>query len=281
MTEVISKGGENDRSVSDSACLQEERHRPRPIGRQRILIVAYKFCSNAPQRLPPLSSSLRVLPTMRWPRVIRKSRVQAEPDIFRPSSNGDAPEDTSHDDLSLRAHSIDPGLSRMFTDAALYERVLTAGPESLKNCLFSRPEEETLPICIGSFNELIGRDLGDDERVVSGRLAKLSVNNWATSADDPFGVDGLAEEEQGEVGSPDGAEDEKQSAPSAPPTLQEDQFDEPKLTPEEIVDLLEQEFGALAPPGEEKLLLETDAAFFKDVVVLVGPTLHTLHTQSV
>jgi sterol 3beta-glucosyltransferase len=156
----------------------------------------------------------------------------------------------------------------MFTDAALYERVLAAGPESIKNCLLSNPDDGTLPICVGSFNELIGRDLGDDDRVVTGRLAKLSVNNWACSTDDPFGVDGLAEEEQGGVSSPDGAEDEKQSGLSAPPTLEEEQFDEPTLTFEEIVDLLEQEFGALAPPGEEKLLLETDAAFFKDVVVL-------------
>jgi sterol 3beta-glucosyltransferase len=127
-------------------------------------------------------------------------------------------------------------------------------------------------MCIGSFNELIGRDLGDEERMVTGRLAKLSVNNWDTSTDDPFGVDALPEEELGELGSPDRGEDEKPSKHlSSLPTLQVEQLEEPKLTPEEIVDLLEQEFGALAPPGEEKLLLETDAAFFKDVVILVGP----------
>jgi sterol 3beta-glucosyltransferase len=50
--------------------------------------------------------------------------------------------------------------------------------------------------------------------------------------------------------------------------LQDVPPEEPKLAPEEIVDLLEQEFGALAPLGEEKLLLEADAAFFKDVVIL-------------
>jgi sterol 3beta-glucosyltransferase len=167
----------------------------------------------------------------------------------------------------------------MFTDAALYERVLNAGPEALKNCLAMVSDEQALPTCVGSFNELIGRDLADNERLVTGRLAKLSVNNWATSTDDPFGVDALAEEDQEEVGSSaDGAQDEKGPSLTTPPTtLQEEQIDEPKLTPEEIVDLLEQEFGALAPPGEEKLLLETDGAFFKDVVVLVGllPTPYT------
>jgi len=211
---------------------------------------------------------------MRWPRVTRKSRVQSDKDIFSPSSNsyGDTTIDVSHDDLSLKApYLTDPGLSRMFTDAALYERVLNAGPEALKNCLaMVSSEDQAHPTCVGSFNELIGRDLADNERIVTGRLAKLSVNNWATSTDDPFGVDALAEEDQEEVGSSDGAQDENRSAPSTPPTLQEEQLDEPKLTPEEIVDLLEQEFGALAPSGEEKLLLETDGAFFKDVVVLVG-----------
>lgn len=214
---------------------------------------------------------------MRWPRVTRKSRVQSDTDIFRPSTNGngngDATNDVdaSPDDISVKApYLADPGLSRMFTDAALYERVLNAGPESLKNCLSMLSEDQAVPACVGSFNELIGRDLGDNERLVTGRLAKLSVNNWATSTDDPFGVDALAEEDQDEVGSSDGAQDEKRSPVSTPPTIQEEQLDEPKLTPEEIVDLLEQEFGALAPSGEEKLILETDAAFFKDVVVLVG-----------
>jgi hypothetical protein len=44
---------------------------------------------------------------------------------------------------------------------------------------------------------------------------------------------------------------------------------EAKLDPNEIVDLVEQEFGALAPKGEEKLLLETDATLLQDVVILV------------
>ena len=226
---------------------------------------------------------------MRWPRVSRKSRGQSDTDIFRPTTNtttatatnGDTPNDVSHDDLSFKApYLTDPGLSRMFTDAALYERVLNAGPEALKNCLAMGSDEQGLPTCVGSFNELIGRDLADNERLVTGRLAKLSVNNWGTSTDDPFGVDALTEEDQEEVGSStaDGAQDEKGSTSSTPPTtLQEEQIDEPKLTPEEIIDLLEQEFGALAPPGEEKLLLETDGAFFKDVVVLVSllPTPYT------
>ncbi len=212
---------------------------------------------------------------MRWPRVSRKSRGQSDTDIFRPTTIDEPPNDLSHDDVSLKVpHSPDPGLSRMFTDAALYERVLNAGPETLKTCLFFS-SDQPLPACVGSFNQLIGHDLGDNERLITGRLAKLTVNNWAASTDDPFGVDIITEEDQEEAGSSDG-HDEKRSTLSTPPSLEEEQLDEPKLAPEEIVDLLEQEFGALAPPGEEKLLLETDAAFFKDVIILVSlPTPYT------
>jgi sterol 3beta-glucosyltransferase len=167
----------------------------------------------------------------------------------------------------------------MFSDAALYEKILNACPETLKSGFFFNADDQTLPNCLGGFNQLIGRDLGDVERAVSGRLAELSVNNWASSSDDPFGADTPSEEDRGEVTSSDEGEDKKQDRLSASSTLQEEQPSEPKLTPEEIIDLLEQEFGALAPPGEEKLILEADAAFFNDVVVLVSPFFPSYRAQ--
>jgi sterol 3beta-glucosyltransferase len=97
----------------------------------------------------------------------------------------------------------------------------------------------------------------------------LSVNNWASAQDVPS-PDTLSEEEPGETSSTEDATGGKHSPlPTLSPS-QEELPSEPKLTPEEVVGLLEEEFGALAPPGEEKLLLETDAAFFRDVVVLVS-----------
>ena len=41
------------------------------------------------------------------------------------------------------------------------------------------------------------------------------------------------------------------------------------LTPEEIVRILEQEFGVLGPEGEEKFVFQTDGAVVQDVVILV------------
>jgi sterol 3beta-glucosyltransferase len=157
----------------------------------------------------------------------------------------------------------------MFSDAALYEKILSACPETLKSGMLFNADDQALPNCLGGFNQLIGRDLGDVERAVTDQLAKLSVNNWAPCTDDPFGVD-TSEEDRGEATSSD-EEDKKEAPPPEPQTLEEEPSGDPKLTSEEVVDLLEQEFGALAPPGEEKLLLETDAAFFNDVVILVSP----------
>ncbi len=211
---------------------------------------------------------------MRWPRVARNS-IETDLDVARKDSNDNATQDasSSYDQLTLK--SANPtGLSRMFSDAALYEKVLNACPETLKNGVFHfSADDESLPNCLGGFNQLIGRDLDDAERVVTGKLATLSVNTWASSIDDPFGADTPSEEERGEISSSDEGEDKKQAPLSAAPASSdsEEPPSEPKLTPEEVVELFELEFGALAAPGEEKLLLETDAALLRDVIVLVGP----------
>ncbi|KAH9080483.1 hypothetical protein EDB83DRAFT_2513466 [Lactarius deliciosus] len=174
---------------------------------------------------------------MRWPRVPRKSTLEPDLALSQETSNQTSNEDPvrelTPDDPVVKpppsADPIDPGLSRMFSDAALYEKILTACPDSLKDST-----------CIGGFNALIGQDLGDAERAVSGRLAKFWMKNQGSSASQTTG-----EEEKASL-SP--ALDISQDAP--PDTTP----DEPKLTPDEIVDLLEQEFGALAPLGEEKAI---------------------------
>jgi hypothetical protein len=222
-------------------------------------------------------------PTMRWPRINRKSLQETDLTTAHPgSSDGSTPGITPDDPLVRPPPSTDPseqtdlGLARMFSDAALYDKILTACPAALSDKKFFDPDDQALPRCIGGFNSLIGQDLGDDERAISGRMATLSVNNWSSPMDNSFASLDQLDEESGE---PSVSEDSEEEKPLPPLTLdlsQDAPPDEPKLTPEEIVDLLEQEFGALGPPGEEKLLLEADAAFFKDVIILVGPSLATL-----
>ena len=214
---------------------------------------------------------------MRWPRIIRKSLAlqQCCPNYNNTNRDDDNMHDVSPEDLTLKpSRPNDPGLSQMFSDAALYERVLTACPESLKSGFRFGAEDQALPKCLGGFNELVARDLGDVERAISGKLATLTVNNWASPEDTPSTPDTLSEEEPGENSSTENGAGENQSSLPAPSVSQEDselpQPSIPKLTPSEVIGLLEDEFGALAPPGEEQLLLETDAAFFRDVIVLVS-----------
>lgn len=221
---------------------------------------------------------------MRWPRVKRKSLQETvlakDPAVSHPgstSTDDSVPGVVPEDPLVKSPPSTDQtdlGLSRMFSDAALYDKVLTACPAALTDSRFFDPDDQAVPRCIGGFNALIGQDLEDDERAITGRMAKLSVHNWSSPMDSSFASLDQSDDEPGELDAPE--DDEEPQPPLALDLSQDAPPDEPKLSPEEIVDLLEQEFGALALPGEEKLLLEADAAFFKDVIILVGHTLATL-----
>jgi sterol 3beta-glucosyltransferase len=215
---------------------------------------------------------------MRWPRVNRKSIQETDLSVPHPGSNDDpvpevTPPPVKPTPSTDPTDPADPGLSRMFSEAALYEKVLTACPSALNDSKFFGTGDQALQRCICGFNTLVGQDLGDAERAISGRLAKLSVHDWSSQIDSSFASTDQVDEEPGEVGTPEDGEEEKPYTPSTLDISQDAPPDEPKLSAEEIVDLLEQEFGALGPPGEEKLLLETDAAFFQDVIILVGPSL--------
>jgi sterol 3beta-glucosyltransferase len=211
---------------------------------------------------------------MRWPRIIRKSLTlqQCCPSHNNTNRDDDNMHDGSPEDLSLKSsRPHDPGLSQIFSDAALYERVLSACPESLNSGFHFGEEDQTLPKCLGGFNELVGRDLGDVERAISGKLATLTVNNWTSPEDTPSTPDTLSDEEPGEnISTEDGAGENQPSLPTLSVSEEDSELPQPKLTPSEVIGLLEDEFGALAPPGEERLLLETDAAFLRDVIVLVS-----------
>ncbi|KIP10183.1 glycosyltransferase family 1 protein [Phlebiopsis gigantea 11061_1 CR5-6] len=69
-----------------------------------------------------------------------------------------------------------------------------------------------------------------------------------------------AEELQDQAGTPE--------VTVAPLQTEVEAEDELPLTPERVLSLLIEEFGPLAPAGEEKLLLEADGAVIQDVVIL-------------
>jgi len=120
---------------------------------------------------------------------------------------------------------------------------------------------------LNGFSQLVACDLNDSELAVSEKLAQLSVSNWAAGST-TLAPDVDLDESEGSTSD----DDQVRTTPRDPTQAQEAAGEpdfEDKLTPDEILDLLQQEFGALAPLGEEKLLLETDAGLFQDVVILV------------
>jgi sterol 3beta-glucosyltransferase len=181
----------------------------------------------------------------------------------RPGSSSSS--DTPQDDQTAKPLQFhDPGLARLFSDAAHFGRILTSRADLVEDG-FAAEDSRTVHDSLNGFSQLVACDLDDNERAVSERLAQLSVSTWARGGSttlaprvDPDESDDSASDYEHERTSPSGASD----APGEPNI-------EDKLTPDEILDLLQQEFGALAPPGEEKLILETDATLLQEVVILV------------
>ncbi|KAH9179294.1 glycosyltransferase family 1 protein [Lactarius sanguifluus] len=158
--------------------------------------------------------------------------------------------------------SQDPSLARLFSDAALFGKILTSRPDLPDGSLPA--DGQSTHDSLNGFSQLVAPDLDDNERAVSEKFAQISVSNWSAAGAHtlPPGVDPGESDESAS----DDAHD-RVSPGGAIKEAGEPDF-EAKLDPIEIVDLLEQEFGALAPDGEERLLLESDATLFRDVVIL-------------
>ena len=195
---------------------------------------------------------------MRWPRLSRRPEDSTQSRNSSSSSSSSA----QGDKVTSPAEEHDPVIARLFSDAASFNRILNTHPEVGENAEDSREVHDSL----NGFSKLVGCDLNDDERVASEKLAQLSVTNWG-----PEGTTTLAPDAGDESEAEEGASDDEQDkvAPSVTAQAGEEPEFEDKLASNEVLDLLQNEFGALAPPGEEKLLVETDATIFQDVVILV------------
>jgi sterol 3beta-glucosyltransferase len=203
---------------------------------------------------------------MRWSSISwRRTRDTKLP---RPSSasSSDAPHD---EPKSPQPH--DPGLAHLFSDAALFGKILSSNPDLPEGSLTAGVQ--SAHDSLNGFSQLVARDLDDNERAVSEKFAQISVSNWSAAEAHtlPPGVD------PGESDESSDDEHDRISPGGAVKEAGEPDFED-KLDPIEILDLLGQEFGALAPEGEEKLLLESDATLFQDVVILgvVHVTTHRL-----
>ncbi|KAI0269895.1 hypothetical protein BC834DRAFT_967621 [Gloeopeniophorella convolvens] len=214
---------------------------------------------------------------MRWPRVARRQTqdtVTPRPTSSSSSSEGTPPQDEQVAAAAKPPAFQDPGLARLFSDAALFDQILTSCPNVLEDG-FLAGDDQSVHDSFNGFSQLVARDLDEGELAVSEKLAQLSVSNWASAGAGSLAPDVDIDE------SDESTSDEAHGAVGSPQSTLKEAGEpdfEAKLKPSEIVDLLEQEFGTLAPPGQEKLLLETDATLFHDVVILgvVHLTTHRL-----
>lgn len=180
----------------------------------------------------------------------------------------------SSDDDHLDNNHSAPSLSKLFSDAEGYEKAIAecGSPGRYSTKAYG---------CVAGFADLIASDLDVSEKAVTNRLAQLSVtgDDWTsgdvvTSEPESYDIDTEDSPISPEELETDTSRQDKEFKPvvARSSTIDGERW---KLEPEDIVDLLVQEFGSLASEDEEeKLIIEADAALFNDIAILVCTTVH-------
>jgi len=166
------------------------------------------------------------------------------------SSNMSRSSTSTSDDDSLNNTEGNPrSIFHIFNDAAQYGKLL------------ARADSEDSG-SVNGFAKLVGRDLTPSEQAIASRVTKLSVagNTWTT------------EELSGEPDSylDDTPPDTDSQTVSSVSSQTSDEGKPWKPTSKELIQLLVEEFGALATEDEpEEIIFETDAGLFLDVAIVV------------
>ena len=199
--------------------------------------------------------------------------------------------DVGGPDLDLEPTLLDAnGISRIFIDAVQYGEVIseqTKGKKVDEDGVGEggeRLRKESDADSVRRLAELIGRDLSTPELAASERFAKFSV----LDQEDAFNSVDTSEVEEGdsESGESETASEKESERPSEDTESKTDRTDvsvpisASNLSPEQIVELLIDEFGPLTV-GEndtERLVWEQDGAYFQEIVILgmVHLTTHRL-----
>ncbi|KAF7979674.1 hypothetical protein HWV62_41671 [Athelia sp. TMB] len=172
---------------------------------------------------------------------------------------------SSEDDSLSNEPGDQPIISKLFTDAELYDRYLT-----------EHGYAEGGTTSVAGFADLVAGGLDDSEKAITGRLAKIAVRGetWTSgeNTEEPESYEGQSDDSEDslpEADTPDTSVHADGSDPHIPLRSSTTNNEQWKLEPEEVVNLLVEEFGPLAGDGEqEKLLVETDGAMFQDVFIL-------------
>ena len=178
--------------------------------------------------------------------------------------------DSERSQNSIDEFAQPPSVTSLFNDASGYKEAIA---ESFQNRLSTELRSVNPALrSVQDFAELAGDDLEPPEHDVVGRFAQFAAEEWAVQEGDDLLTDepGVMGDEEHVEDLQDEVEETHISKPTVPP-LQTDIEGEDKipLSSEEVLALLIEEFGPLAPPGEEKLLLQADGGVIQDVVILV------------
>lgn len=180
----------------------------------------------------------------------------------------------------------DTGLTRIYLDACKYGEVLEEGdnapPDGVEELVPPQrkgDDEDDDAQSIRRFANLVGRDLSQPDLAASNRIAKINVNNWLKAGDglenviskEPDVMDEaknkepepVADDEKLEVSTPVQTETHHRPFPTRGHSVS-------KLSSEQIVKLLIEEFGSLSTSNsdEERLLSEMDGAYFQDIAII-------------
>ena len=195
---------------------------------------------------------------------------------FKESGNPPTDDDLSED--------MEPtSMSGLFNDASLYRQAI-AEHEPGVYLAFPPGITNAAQRSVHDFAELVGNDLDPEEKDVARRLAQIAAPELASPEDGKQLSLGILTQEPESLDDEDDFEEapsrsetetsvtsavlsDESSATSAPKVADEEL--PVLLAPDEIIGLLREEFGALGPEGEEKLVSEIDAAIIQDVVILV------------
>ncbi|KAJ7794128.1 glycosyltransferase family 1 protein [Mycena olivaceomarginata] len=173
---------------------------------------------------------------------------------------------SSDEDTTLHPATFD----HFYSEAAAFEKLLAVNGYI--------EDRESHKDGVNGFADLIGKDLTAEERALASHAAKLRVTgavpSWTPSHSGTIVEEPEAYDEEFERDSSLDLSDDSSSIVCEIPapvlnrtgTLNSDPW---RLEPEEVVRLLINEFGPLAPEGEEeKLLLETDGGLIHDVAIV-------------
>lgn len=182
----------------------------------------------------------------------------------------------SQSSASSRSSTHSHLISSLYNEAGKFEKVLLAN-----GCISPRDT----PNGTSGFDDLVARDLTNSERAYANHDARIlaASDSWISLADLDENLFSDIDTNSEEIASVTTASTSQSfdSSERPKPTIHRastiDSQSLESLEPEDIVNILIEEFGTIAAPGEEeKLILETDGALLHDVAIVVSGSINPI-----